>query len=90
MSFEPLLPVGPLGSQRSSPQAAAEAWSSILEIEPTHAKALRTLRELYATAGEFALTVLWPLILERFSCLLVSDVDDARRVQIAFTAWAPE
>jgi tetratricopeptide (TPR) repeat protein len=38
----------------SSPQAAAEAWSSILEIEPTHAKALRTLRELYATAGDFA------------------------------------
>ncbi len=36
-----------------SPQAAATAWQEILEIEPGHAKALRTLRELYATAGDF-------------------------------------
>nr|HEX4318042.1 tetratricopeptide repeat protein [Kofleriaceae bacterium] len=37
-----------------APQAAAQAWQHILEIEPNHAKALRTLRELYATAGDFA------------------------------------
>jgi len=37
-----------------SPAAAATACEQILEIEPGHAKALRTLRELYATAGDFA------------------------------------
>jgi tetratricopeptide (TPR) repeat protein len=37
-----------------APQQAAAAWQDVLEIEPAHAKALRTLRELYATAGDFA------------------------------------
>ncbi|HEU0029409.1 MAG TPA: tetratricopeptide repeat protein [Kofleriaceae bacterium] len=37
-----------------SPQASADAWQAILDIEPGHAKALRTLRELYATTGDFA------------------------------------
>jgi len=38
----------------SAPQQAAAAWQGVLEIEPGHAKALRTLRELYANAGDFA------------------------------------
>src|SRR6185312_1226707 len=38
----------------AAPQQAAAAWQDILEIEPAHAKALRTLRELYANAGDFA------------------------------------
>jgi tetratricopeptide (TPR) repeat protein len=38
----------------SAPQQAAAAWKEILELAPNHAKALRTLRELYATAGDFA------------------------------------
>ena len=37
----------------SAPQQAAAAWQEILELEPGHAKALRTLRELYAMAGDF-------------------------------------
>src|SRR5262249_60090285 len=37
-----------------APQQAAAAWQDILDLEPGHAKALRTLRELYATAGDFA------------------------------------
>ncbi len=37
-----------------APQQAASAWQDVLDIEPAHAKALRTLRELYATAGDFA------------------------------------
>ena len=37
-----------------APQQAAAAWQQILDLEPNHAKALRTLRELYATAGDFA------------------------------------
>ncbi len=37
-----------------APKQAAEVWKSVLAIEPAHAKALRTLRELYATAGDFA------------------------------------
>ncbi|MEJ7602794.1 MAG: hypothetical protein WKG01_33210 [Kofleriaceae bacterium] len=36
-----------------SPQLAASAWQEVLELEPGHARALRTLRELYATAGDF-------------------------------------
>ena len=36
-----------------APQVAAEQWQKVLELEPGHAKALRTLRELYATAGDF-------------------------------------
>ncbi len=38
----------------SAPQQAAAAWKEILDLEPNHAKALRTLRELYAMAGDFA------------------------------------
>ncbi|NVB83755.1 MAG: tetratricopeptide repeat protein [Kofleriaceae bacterium] len=38
----------------SAPQQAAAAWKEILDFEPNHAKALRTLRELYAMAGDFA------------------------------------
>ncbi len=38
----------------SAPQQAAAAWQDVLDIEPAHAKALRTLRELYANAGDFA------------------------------------
>jgi tetratricopeptide (TPR) repeat protein len=38
----------------AAPQQAAAAWQDLLEIEPAHAKALRTLRELYANAGDFA------------------------------------
>ena len=37
-----------------SAQVAAAQWKRILDLEPNHAKALRTLRELYATAGDFA------------------------------------
>ncbi|MDB4961753.1 MAG: repeat-containing protein [Myxococcales bacterium] len=37
-----------------SAQVAAAQWQRVLELEPNHAKALRTLRELYATAGDFA------------------------------------
>ncbi|HUJ61993.1 MAG TPA: hypothetical protein VLX92_25985, partial [Kofleriaceae bacterium] len=38
----------------SAPQQAAQAWQEVLELEPGHAKALRTLRELYAMSGDFA------------------------------------
>ncbi len=37
-----------------SPAVAATVWQEVLELEPNHGKALRTLRELYATAGDFA------------------------------------
>ncbi|HEY0252267.1 MAG TPA: hypothetical protein VGC41_12115, partial [Kofleriaceae bacterium] len=36
-----------------APAQAAAAWKEILELDPNHAKALRTLRELYAMAGDF-------------------------------------
>ena len=36
-----------------APQQAAAAWQQVLELQPGHAKALRTLRELYALAGDF-------------------------------------
>lgn len=37
----------------SAPQQAAAAWKDVLDLEPHHHKALRTLRELYAMAGDF-------------------------------------
>ena len=37
----------------AAPAQAAECWREILEIDPAHAKALRTLRELYAQAGDY-------------------------------------
>lgn len=47
--------LGQVYSERlGAPQQAAAAWKEILDIEPNHAKALRTLRELYAMAGDFA------------------------------------
>jgi tetratricopeptide (TPR) repeat protein len=46
--------LGPVYADRlGSPQAAAEVWQQVLDLEPGHARALRTLRELYATAGDF-------------------------------------
>ncbi|MEO8548695.1 MAG: tetratricopeptide repeat protein, partial [Kofleriaceae bacterium] len=36
-----------------APAQAAAAYKEILELEPSHAKSLRTLRELYAMAGDF-------------------------------------
>jgi tetratricopeptide (TPR) repeat protein len=37
----------------NAPQQAAAAWQEVLDLEPHHGKALRTLRELYAMAGDF-------------------------------------
>ncbi|HEY5948785.1 MAG TPA: hypothetical protein VIV40_25015, partial [Kofleriaceae bacterium] len=37
----------------AAPQQAANAWKEVLDFEPNHHKALRTLRELYAMAGDF-------------------------------------
>jgi golgin subfamily B member 1 len=37
----------------AAPQQAASAWKEVLDFEPHHHKALRTLRELYAMAGDF-------------------------------------
>jgi tetratricopeptide (TPR) repeat protein len=37
----------------AAPQAAADVWQQVIDLDPTHARALRTLRELYATAGDF-------------------------------------
>jgi len=37
----------------AAPQQGASAWKEVLDLEPNHAKALRTLRELYAMAGDF-------------------------------------
>ena len=46
--------LGQIYSDRlAAPKAAAEVWTQVLDHEPAHARALRTLRELYATAGDF-------------------------------------
>jgi tetratricopeptide (TPR) repeat protein len=46
--------LGQIYSDRlGSAHVAAQQWQRILDLEPNHAKALRTLRELYATAGDF-------------------------------------
>ncbi|MFH1176631.1 MAG: hypothetical protein V1750_04415, partial [Acidobacteriota bacterium] len=47
--------IGSYYSERlAAPRQAAQAYRAILEREPTHAKALRVLRDLYAVAGDFA------------------------------------
>jgi tetratricopeptide (TPR) repeat protein len=42
-----------LADRMGAPALAAEAFAAILALEPHHAKALRTLRELYAAAGDW-------------------------------------
>ncbi len=42
-----------LADRLGAPQLAAEAFREILSLDPSHGRALRTLRELYATAGDF-------------------------------------
>ncbi|MEZ4360153.1 MAG: tetratricopeptide repeat protein [Kofleriaceae bacterium] len=46
--------LGAVYSDRLSATAAAAAiWQEILDLDPHHSKALRTLRELYAAAGDY-------------------------------------
>lgn len=46
--------LGAVYSDRLSATAAAAAiWQEILDLDPQHGKALRTLRELYAAAGDY-------------------------------------
>ena len=42
-----------LADRVGAPALAAEAFAGILQVDPGHAKALRTLRELYAAAGDW-------------------------------------
>lgn len=42
-----------LADRMGAPALAAEAFAAILALEPSHAKALRTLRELYASAADW-------------------------------------
>ncbi|HVV81776.1 MAG TPA: hypothetical protein VHE35_01810, partial [Kofleriaceae bacterium] len=42
-----------LADRAHAPAAAAQVWNEILAVDPNHAKALRTLRELYAAAGDW-------------------------------------
>ncbi|MDB4968610.1 MAG: repeat-containing protein, partial [Myxococcales bacterium] len=46
--------VGTLFSEKlTNPDKAVEAYQEIVRLMPTHAKAMRTLRELYAAAGRY-------------------------------------
>ncbi len=42
-----------LADRLQAPAAAAEAFREVLELDPGHGRALRTLRELYANAGDY-------------------------------------
>lgn len=42
-----------LADRVGAPAQAAEAFADILKLDPSHGKALRTLRELYAAAGDW-------------------------------------
>lgn len=50
------------GERLFAPQHAALAWKQLFELDPTHTKALRELRELYLTSGDGA--GLEPLFIE--------------------------
>lgn len=42
-----------LADRMEAPALAAEAFQEILQLNPNHARSLRTLRELYASAGDY-------------------------------------
>ncbi len=42
-----------LADRVGAPAQGAQAFAAILELDPSHGKALRTLRELYAAAGDW-------------------------------------
>src|SRR5207248_4611717 len=47
--------VGTLFAEKlANPDKAVEAYQEIVQLLPTHQKAMRTLRELYAAAGRYA------------------------------------
>ncbi|HEX5657304.1 MAG TPA: hypothetical protein VFX59_08915, partial [Polyangiales bacterium] len=50
-----LMRIGTLHAERTqNPKLAAEAWKRVLELDPKNGRALRTLRESYLAAGDFA------------------------------------
>ncbi len=50
-----LMRIGTLHAERTqNPKLAAEAWKRVLELDPKNGRALRTLREAYLAAGDFA------------------------------------
>ncbi|HEY6882058.1 MAG TPA: hypothetical protein VI299_28710, partial [Polyangiales bacterium] len=50
-----LMRIGTLHAERTqNPKLAAQAWKRVLELDPKNGRALRTLREAYLAAGDFA------------------------------------
>ncbi len=78
-----------------APSAAATVWQQILELEPGHQRALRTLRELYATAGDFAgLEALYKRIGQESelvdALLVVSDRIEDKTIRLPLVQRAAE
>src|SRR5690606_4962365 len=79
----------------AAPQQAAAAWKEVLDFEPNHAKALRTLRELYAMAGDFAgLEALYAKLGQEDelveALLAIADRIDAKEARLRLVVRAAE
>jgi golgin subfamily B member 1 len=79
---------GLFADRLDAPEPAAEAFREILALQPSHARALRTLRELYASAGDYqALEFLyaglgqWDELVESFHA--IADRLDDRDAKLA-------
>src|SRR5439155_16657154 len=72
-----------------APTRAAEVYREILHIQPGHAKAQRTLRELYAHQGDFAElerlyaeTGQWEELAEALLAVVDRSTDTAGRIKL--------
>ncbi|GAB4566919.1 MAG: hypothetical protein Tsb0020_19040 [Haliangiales bacterium] len=78
-----------LADRLDAPAQAAEAFQDLLEIRPGHSKALRILRELYASAANYeALEKLyhdlgqWNELVDAFHSIADRTEDDAERLYL--------
>ncbi|MCC6215752.1 MAG: tetratricopeptide repeat protein [Polyangiaceae bacterium] len=77
------------------PAAAASAWRRVLELQPGHARALRTLRDAYLAAGDYAaLEELygaqndWDSLADVFSTAADRAKEPAQKVELSYRAAA--
>ncbi len=79
------------GDRIGSPGRAIETWNRVLQLRPGHSKAMRVLRDLYASAGDWgALEELfteqgnWPDFIETLHQAADRAADDETRVALYF------
>lgn len=81
--------------QLADPTAAARTWRRVLELSPGHARALRTLRDSYLAAGDYAaLEALyadqndWDALAEVLSGAADKAREPAQKIELSYRAAA--